>query len=147
MDDRNMWLIPYNKGEDHTILIDLGEQRAISGIKFYNYIKPKYHRRRAPFFQKSSENLATVYFNFELVDTPSICLHVVPKLNSTDGCWALEHETYKIGLSLCRIATTEGRGAGFSVLKRCEPHVVVVECIVLTVHQFINCSYVFVHPR
>ena len=25
MDDRNMWLIPYNKGEDHTILIDLGE--------------------------------------------------------------------------------------------------------------------------
>lgn len=39
MDDRNMWLIPYNKGEDHTILIDLGEQRAISGIKFYNYNK------------------------------------------------------------------------------------------------------------
>jgi hypothetical protein len=73
------------------------------------YIKPKYHRRRAPFFQKSSENLATVDFNFELVNTPSICLHVVPKLDSTDGCWALEHETYKVGLSLCRIATAEGR--------------------------------------
>jgi protein JBTS26 len=38
-DDRNMWLIPYNKGEDHTIMIDLGETRAISGIKFYNYNK------------------------------------------------------------------------------------------------------------
>jgi len=25
MDDRNMWLIPFNKGEDHTIMIDLGE--------------------------------------------------------------------------------------------------------------------------
>jgi len=39
MDDRNMWLIPFNRGEDHTILIDLGENRAISGIKFYNYNK------------------------------------------------------------------------------------------------------------
>lgn len=25
MDDRNMWLIPFNKGEEHTISIDLGE--------------------------------------------------------------------------------------------------------------------------
>lgn len=39
MDDRNMWLIPFNRGEDHTIMIDLGETRAISGIKFYNYNK------------------------------------------------------------------------------------------------------------
>ena len=39
MDDRNMWLIPFNKGEEHTISIDLGETRAISGIKFYNYNK------------------------------------------------------------------------------------------------------------
>ena len=39
MDDRNMWLIPFNIGEDHTILIDLGEVRAISGLKFYNYNK------------------------------------------------------------------------------------------------------------
>lgn len=39
MDDRNMWLIPFNKGEDHTILIDLGETRAISGLRFYNYNK------------------------------------------------------------------------------------------------------------
>lgn len=39
MDDRNMWLIPFNKGEDHTITIDLGEQRAISGLRFYNYNK------------------------------------------------------------------------------------------------------------
>jgi formylmethanofuran:tetrahydromethanopterin formyltransferase len=39
MDDRNMWLIPFNKGEDHTILIDLGETRSISGLRFYNYNK------------------------------------------------------------------------------------------------------------
>jgi formylmethanofuran:tetrahydromethanopterin formyltransferase len=39
MDDRNMWLIPFNKGEDHTIMIDLGETRTISGLKFYNYNK------------------------------------------------------------------------------------------------------------
>lgn len=38
-DDRNMWLIPYNKGENHTIEIDLGETRAITGLKFYNYNK------------------------------------------------------------------------------------------------------------
>lgn len=34
-----MWLIPFNRGEDHTIMIDLGETRAISAIKFYNYNK------------------------------------------------------------------------------------------------------------
>ena len=38
-DDRNMWLIPFNAGEDHTIRIDLGEVRAISGLRFYNYNK------------------------------------------------------------------------------------------------------------
>lgn len=38
-DDRNMWLIPYTKGENHTIEIDLGETRAILGLKFYNYNK------------------------------------------------------------------------------------------------------------
>ena len=39
IDDRNMWLIPYNKGEDHTIRIDLGESRVLSGLRFYNYNK------------------------------------------------------------------------------------------------------------
>lgn len=34
-----MWLIPFNKGEEHTITIDLGETRTISGLKFYNYNK------------------------------------------------------------------------------------------------------------
>ena len=38
-DDRNMWLIPFNKGYDHTIRIDLGETHAISAIRFYNYNK------------------------------------------------------------------------------------------------------------
>lgn len=38
-DDRNMWLIPFNAGEDHTIRIDLGEVRTISGLRFYNYNK------------------------------------------------------------------------------------------------------------
>jgi hypothetical protein len=34
-----MWLIPYNKGENHTVKIDLGRMISISGIKFYNYNK------------------------------------------------------------------------------------------------------------
>ena len=38
-DDRNMWLIPFNRGENHTISIDLGEVRNIQAIKFYNYNK------------------------------------------------------------------------------------------------------------
>jgi len=38
-DDMNMWLIPYNKGEDHTLRIDLGRMVQISGIRFYNYNK------------------------------------------------------------------------------------------------------------
>lgn len=39
MDDHHMWLIPFNKGENHTIMIDLGRKMAISGLKFYNYNK------------------------------------------------------------------------------------------------------------
>jgi len=39
VDDRNMWLIPFNTGEDHTIRIDLGEVRTLSALKFYNYNK------------------------------------------------------------------------------------------------------------
>ena len=38
-DDRNMWLIPFNSGEDHTIKIDLGKMTQISGLRFYNYNK------------------------------------------------------------------------------------------------------------
>lgn len=38
-DDRNMWLVPFNKGDDHTVRIDLGEQRGISAVRFYNYNK------------------------------------------------------------------------------------------------------------
>ena len=38
-DDRNMWLIPFNTGEDHTIRIDLGEVRTVSAVRFYNYNK------------------------------------------------------------------------------------------------------------
>lgn len=38
-DDRNMWLIPYNKGEDHLITIEFKRMHYISGIKFYNYNK------------------------------------------------------------------------------------------------------------
>jgi len=38
-DDRNMWLIPFNRGEDHTIRIDLGEKRQISALRFFNYNK------------------------------------------------------------------------------------------------------------
>jgi hypothetical protein len=37
--DLNMWLIPFNLGEDHTIKIDLGKQVQIGSIKFYNYNK------------------------------------------------------------------------------------------------------------
>jgi len=38
-DDRNMWLIPFNAGEDHTITIDLGRMVSIGALKFYNYNK------------------------------------------------------------------------------------------------------------
>ena len=34
-----MWLIPFNKGEKHTITIDLGKVYAISAVRFYNYNK------------------------------------------------------------------------------------------------------------
>ena len=39
MDDHHMWLIPYNKGENHTIKIDLAKVSSISGVRFYNYNK------------------------------------------------------------------------------------------------------------
>lgn len=39
INDHHMWLIPYNKGENHTLKIDFGRQTTISGIKFYNYNK------------------------------------------------------------------------------------------------------------
>jgi len=38
-DDRNMWLVPFNSGEDHTVKIDLGRIRSVGSIKFYNYNK------------------------------------------------------------------------------------------------------------
>jgi protein JBTS26 len=34
-----MWLIPFNKGEKHTITIDLGKSYTISAVRFYNYNK------------------------------------------------------------------------------------------------------------
>jgi hypothetical protein len=39
MDDHHMWLVPFNKGENHTIKIDLGKATNISAIRFYNYNK------------------------------------------------------------------------------------------------------------
>ena len=39
MDDHHMWLIPFNKGEKHSITIDLGRSHTISSIRFYNYNK------------------------------------------------------------------------------------------------------------
>jgi protein JBTS26 len=39
VDDHNMWLIPFNKGEKHTITIDLGKSYTISAVRFYNYNK------------------------------------------------------------------------------------------------------------
>lgn len=38
-DDHNMWLIPFNKGENHILKIDLGKTTNISAIKLYNYNK------------------------------------------------------------------------------------------------------------
>lgn len=38
-DDRNMWLIPFNSGEDHTVKVDLGRMTTVTAIKFYNYNK------------------------------------------------------------------------------------------------------------
>ena len=39
--DENMWLIPYNAGESHTITIDLGRILKLSALRFYNYNKSK----------------------------------------------------------------------------------------------------------
>jgi len=39
VDDYNMWLIPFNKGEKHIIKIDLGKTCMISTVRFYNYNK------------------------------------------------------------------------------------------------------------
>jgi len=39
MDDKNMWLIPFNKGESHTIKIILTRVQKISAIRFFNYNK------------------------------------------------------------------------------------------------------------
>jgi protein JBTS26 len=39
VDDHNMWLIPFNKGEKHSITIDFGKVQAVSAIRFYNYNK------------------------------------------------------------------------------------------------------------
>jgi protein JBTS26 len=38
-DDHHMWLVPFNKGDNHTLKIDLGRATNITGIKFYNYNK------------------------------------------------------------------------------------------------------------
>jgi len=38
-DDHNMWLIPFNQGEKHSIIIDLGKQCTITSVRFYNYNK------------------------------------------------------------------------------------------------------------
>lgn len=38
-DDKNMWLIPFNIGEDHTIKLDLGKMTQVGSIKFFNYNK------------------------------------------------------------------------------------------------------------
>lgn len=34
-----MWLIPFNRGERHSITIDLGKINTISAVRFYNYNK------------------------------------------------------------------------------------------------------------
>ena len=39
IDDKHMWLIPFNKGEDHTIEINFGSKKEISAIRFFNYNK------------------------------------------------------------------------------------------------------------
>ena len=38
-DDKNMWLVPYNAGEPHTITINIGQIVQIGSIKIYNYNK------------------------------------------------------------------------------------------------------------
>lgn len=34
-----MWLIPFNKGEMHTVKINFGRSQSVSSIRFYNYNK------------------------------------------------------------------------------------------------------------
>ena len=37
--DKHMWLIPYNWGENHIIIIDFDNAMEVSGLWFYNYNK------------------------------------------------------------------------------------------------------------
>eukprot|EP01022_Parablepharisma_sp_SALTPOND_P020436 TRINITY_DN372_c0_g1_i1.p1 TRINITY_DN372_c0_g1~~TRINITY_DN372_c0_g1_i1.p1 ORF type:complete len:1264 (-),score=175.40 TRINITY_DN372_c0_g1_i1:6620-10411(-) len=39
VDDKHMWLIPYNKGQSHKIMITLPKAMYISALKFFNYNK------------------------------------------------------------------------------------------------------------
>lgn len=39
--DKDIWLIPYTAGEEHTIKFSFPSQIEIKGIKFYNYNKSK----------------------------------------------------------------------------------------------------------
>ena len=39
VDDHHMWLVPFNKGENHKIIVDLGKKTKVSGIKLWNYNK------------------------------------------------------------------------------------------------------------
>lgn len=38
-DDKNMWLIPFDKGQAHTITINFKQVKAIKGVKLWNYNK------------------------------------------------------------------------------------------------------------
>jgi hypothetical protein len=42
-DDTKMWLIPFTKGSEHYLQVDLGRPQEVSGIRFWNYNKASEH--------------------------------------------------------------------------------------------------------
>ncbi len=42
-DDTKMWLIPFTKGAEHYLQVDLGRPQEVSGIRFWNYNKASEH--------------------------------------------------------------------------------------------------------
>lgn len=46
IDDQNMWMIPFTKGQPHLLTFTFNEEKTISGIRFWNYNKSYEHSCR-----------------------------------------------------------------------------------------------------
>lgn len=39
MSDEHMWIVPFSEGEDHLLVVDLGAEIEVSGLRMWNYNK------------------------------------------------------------------------------------------------------------